>query len=193
MSSEKNSGKLEVITGCMFAGKTEELLKRLRRAEISGQEVEIFTPEIDDRYEREKIQSHNGNGWEAQVVTTDEEGIETISKSEADVLAIDEFNFFNKSFIETVQQKADEGKKVILSGLDQDFKAEAFSPMDTALAVADDVVKLSAVCEGCGADATRTQRIIDGEPAHEDDPQVVVGSDEKYEARCRNCHTVRRG
>lgn len=183
-------GQLEVITGCMFAGKTEELLRRLRRAEIADQSISIIKPELDDRYGETVVGTHVGRTWEATVVSIDEDGRETLRNETADVIAIDEFNFFDSSFIPLLNDLANEGSRVIVSGLDQTYRGEPFHPMDEALAIADRVDKLSAVCECCGLEATKTQRIIDGEPAKADAPTILVGADETYEARCRGCHEV---
>ena len=184
-------GKLEVITGCMFAGKTEELIRRLRRAKISGQSIEIVKPEIDDRYDQEKVSSHNGTQWEATVLPVSSSGEMKLQELDADVLAIDEFNFFEKEFLDILQSKADNGARVIICGLDQTYRGEPFSPMEKAMALADDVAKLSAICEECGEEATKTQRLVDGEPAPAQMPTIVVGGNENYQARCRDCHEVR--
>lgn len=185
-------GNIEVISGCMFAGKTEELLRRLRRTDIAGREIEVFTPEIDDRFERDSIGSHNGREWESTVIADSKEGQKQLYSigSTADVVAIDEFNFLSKEFIDVAQELADSGARVIISGTDQTFRGESFEPMGSLLAVADDVTKLTAVCEVCGQKATRNQRLINGEPAPEDSPTVLVGGEDSYEARCRDCHQV---
>lgn len=186
-------GYIEVITGCMFAGKTEELLRRLRRAEIAEMEIGVFTPEIDDRYGVKKIGSHNGESWEATVVETSAEGIDEFLEEahDLDVVAVDEANFFPGEIVDAVQKLADNGQRVLISGLDQTFRGDPFDPVHKLMAVADEVEKLTAVCTQCGQQATRTQRLVDGEPATADTPTVQVGGDESYEARCRQCHEVR--
>jgi thymidine kinase len=191
MNIIQDSGRIEVITGCMFAGKTEELLRRLRRAEIANADIEIVKPEIDDRYGEETVGTHVGRTWEARIISLDEEGRDELNSIDSDIIAVDEFNFFDSSFVSVLNDLANDGKRVMVSGLDQTYRGEPFSPMDEAIAIADGVDKLSAVCEKCGSEATKTQRIIDGEPAKADEPTVVVGAEESYQARCRKCHTVR--
>lgn len=191
MNIIQDSGRIEVITGCMFAGKTEELLRRLRRAEIANADIEIVKPEIDDRYGEETVGTHVGRTWEARIISLDEEGRDELNSIDADIIAVDEFNFFDSSFVPVLNELANDGKRVMVSGLDQTYRGEPFSPMDEAIAIADGVDKLSAVCEKCGSEATKTQRIINGEPAKADEPTVVVGAEESYQARCRKCHTVR--
>lgn len=191
MNIVSNEGRIEVITGCMFAGKTEELLRRLRRAEIADADIEIVKPAIDDRYGEKTVGTHVGRTWEANILDVNETGREKLREVEADVIAVDEFNFFDSSFISVLDELANSGSRVLVSGLDQTYRGDPFSPMDEAIAIADEVEKLSAVCECCGQEATKTQRIINGEPAKADEPTVVVGADESYEARCRYCHEVR--
>jgi thymidine kinase len=191
--SSISGGHIEVITGTMFSGKTEELIRRLERSEIAGQKVQVFKPEIDDRYSEETVCSHRGSEWESEIIPTSESYNEIMEKvGEADVVAIDEANFFQEGLIRAVQDLADEGYRVIVVGLDQTYRGETFKPMGRLMAIAEYVEKFQAICEKCGEPATRPQRLIDGEPAHVDEPTVEVGGDEKYEARCRNCHDVRR-
>jgi thymidine kinase len=182
----EENGWIEVITGCMFSGKTEELLRRVRRAELAGHDVELYKPAVDDRYGETEIGSHNGNKRTAQVVEDAEE-----LDSEAYVVAIDEANFFEQELIEKAQELALQGHRVIISGIDSTFRGEPFSPVPMLMAQAEFVEKLNAICVKCGEPATRNQRLVDGKPAHEDDPTVVVGADEKYEARCRSCFELR--
>lgn len=186
-----SEGHIEVITGSMFSGKTEELIRRITRAEIAGQEVQVFKPEVDDRYGEQEIGSHSGKSWEAEVIGSRE--IERIIETEADVIAIDEGNFFSQGLVETAHELADSGRRVIISGIDQNFRGEPFTPVPELMAAAEYVDKLRAICAQCGKPATRNQRLIEGEPAHKDDPEVLVGAEEKYEARCRNCHELRTG
>lgn len=191
MNIIRDGGGIEVITGCMFAGKTEEMLRRLRRAEIADADIEIVKPEIDDRYGETTVGTHIGRTWEATVIGLNDQGKSQLDSIDADIIAVDEFNFFNPSFIPVLDELANEGKRIIVSGLDQTYRGEPFPPMDEAIAISDEVDKLSAVCEECGGKATKTQRIIDGQPARYDDPTVVVGADESYQARCRSCHEVK--
>lgn len=192
MSSTEVStdGHIEVITGSMFSGKTEELIRRLNRAEIAGQEVAVFKPGIDDRYGEEEIGSHDGRKWMAEVVETSE-GLEEIENTGADVVAVDEANFFDEDLLDVCQNLADNGKRVIVSGIDQNFRGQVFEPLPQLMAAAEYIEKLRAICAMCGKPATRNQRLIGGEPAHVDDPTVMVGAEESYEARCRHCHEVR--
>jgi len=193
MHAITNSGWVEVITGSMFSGKTEELLRRLRRAEIAGQSVAAYTPAIDDRYGTETMGSHAGRSWEATVVDNDGEGaldiLDTLDGEQ--VVAIDEANFFDAPLVDVAEALAADGRRVILSGLDQTYRGEPYDPVPQLIATAEYVDKLQAICTVCGEPATRTQRLIDGEPAHVDEPTVLVGAEESYEARCRNCHEVR--
>jgi thymidine kinase len=193
MHAITRSGWIEVITGSMFSGKTEELLRRLRRAEIAEQEVAVFKPDVDDRYGDATIGSHNGRQWQATVVDAEGEGIWDIHDqlNGEKVVAIDEANFFSAELVDVCEVLAADGRRVIVSGTDQTFRAEPFEPVPQLIALAEYVDKLQAICTVCGEPATRNQRLIDGEPAHEDDPTILVGAEESYEARCRNCHTLR--
>ncbi|NHN49397.1 thymidine kinase [Halostella sp. JP-L12] len=187
-----NSGWVEVITGCMFSGKTEELLRRLRRAEIAGQDVAAFKPALDDRYGEGTVGTHNGRQWDATVVDPEEEIWEIPDHLNGEeVVAIDEANFFGEGLIEVCERLAADDRRVIVSGTDQTFRAEPFEPLPRLITLAEYVDKYQAICAQCGEPATRNQRLIGGEPAHVDDPTIMVGADESYEARCRNCHTLR--
>ncbi|SDM37432.1 thymidine kinase [Halogranum gelatinilyticum] len=193
MHAITQSGWVEVISGSMFSGKTEELLRRLRRAEIAGQEVAVFKPAVDDRYGEATIGSHNGRQWEATVVDSEGDGLWTMldQLNGEKVVAIDEANFFSTELVDVCEALAADGRRVIVSGTDQTFRGEPFEPLPQLLALAEYVDKLQAICTVCGEPATRNQRLIDGEPAHVDDPTILVGAEESYEARCRNCHTLR--
>jgi thymidine kinase len=195
MHAITNSGWVEVITGSMFSGKTEELLRRLRRAEIAGQDVAAFTPAIDDRYGEATLGSHAGRSWEATVVDTTAEGVSKLDShlNGEEVVAIDEANFFPTELVEVCQNLAADGRRVVVSGTDQTYRGEPFEPIPQLMAVAEYVEKFQAICTQCGEPATRNQRLIEGEPAHYDDPTIMVGAEESYEARCRNCHVVQRG
>ncbi len=182
-------GHLEVICGSMFSGKTEELIRRLRRARIAKQKVQVFKPAIDDRYHVEKVTSHNGVDFAALPVES-EQDILTMIDADTTVVAIDEVQFFDQAVVDICETLVDQGKRVICAGLDMDFRGIPFGPMPAILARAELVDKLHAICVVCSEEASRTQRLIDGQPAAFDDPIVLVGADEVYEARCRRCHQV---
>ncbi|WP_049982335.1 thymidine kinase [Halorubrum sp. BV1] len=192
MHAITRSGWIEVISGSMFSGKTEELLRRLRRAEIAGRSVGVFTPAVDDRYGETTIGSHAGRQWEATVVDNEGEGPRDIldDRPIAEVIAIDEANFFSNALVDVCETLADGGSRVIVSGTDQTFRGEPFEPLPQLMATAEYVDKLQAVCSECGEPASRNQRLIDGAPAHADDPTILVGAAESYEARCRDCHVL---
>lgn len=182
-----NGGWLEVICGCMFSGKSEELIRRVRRAEIARQRVQVFHHAIDDRYGAERIASHSGFQARAQAAPTAKDILRLVN-SATNVVAIDEVQFYDEAVVAVCAQLADEGRRVIVAGLDQDFRGEPFGSLPLLMAQAEDVTKLQAICMGCGAPATRTQRLIDGRPAYYEDPIILVGASEVYEARCRSCH-----
>lgn len=184
-------GSVEVITGSMFSGKTDELIRRLRRARIARQQVQVFKPAVDTRYAVGKVTSHAGSEFDAQPVEQAQDILPLI-RPDTTVVAVDEAQFFDWSIADVVQGLADKGLRVIVAGLDTDFRGEPFGPMPLLLAQADDVEKLHAICMTCGEPATRTQRLIDGDPADYDDPVVAVGASEMYEARCRRHHQVPR-
>jgi thymidine kinase len=184
-------GHIEVVCGSMFSGKSEELIRRVRRAKIARQKVLVFTHVIDLRYGNGKVASHSGLGVDAQPVANAAEILEHVDDS-VDVVAIDEAQFFDWALADVVQQLASREIRVILAGLDTDFRGEPFGPMPVLMAQAERVDKLNAICMVCGGPATRTQRLVDGEPAAYDDPLVVVGANEMYEARCRRHHEVPR-
>jgi thymidine kinase len=185
------TGAIEVITGSMFSGKTDELIRRLRRARIARQNVQVFKPSIDVRYEKGKVTSHAGTEFEATPVESAGE-IPALIQKGTTVVALDEAQFFDAAVIAVVQQLADRGLRVIVAGLDMDFRGEPFGAMPALMAQAELVDKLHAICMVCGEAATRTQRLINGRPAHYHDPVVVVGASEMYEARCRHHHDVPR-
>lgn len=186
-----SQGSIEVITGSMFSGKTEELIRRLRRARIARQNVLVFKPIIDNRYAHEKVTSHAGLEFEAIPVARASETMPLI-QPETTVVALDEAQFFEADAIEVCRTLAARGIRVIVAGLDQDFRGEPFGPMPQLLAVAEHVDKLHAICAVCGGEASRTQRLINGQPARYDEPIVVVGASELYEARCSEHHRVLR-
>lgn len=187
-----HSGSIEVITGSMFCGKTDELIRRLRRARIARQKVQVFKPVIDDRYTVEKVKSHAGSEFDALPIDCAVE-IEKRLESDTTVVGIDEAQFFDAEIDDIAQRLADRGIRVLIAGLDTDFRGEPFGPMPVLMAKADMVDKLHAICMVCGEAASRTQRLVDGRPANFDDPVVIVGAAELYEARCRDHHEVPRG
>jgi thymidine kinase len=186
-----HTGSIEVITGSMFSGKTDELIRRLRRATIARQKVQVFKPAIDVRYAEQKVTSHAGNDFDAIPVHLASD-IESCLHPETTVVAVDEAQFFDQPITEIVQKMADKGLRVIVAGLDTNFRGEPFGPMPVIMALAEDVEKLHAICMVCGEEASRTQRLVNGKPAWYDDPIVIVGASEMYEARCRQHHEVPR-
>ena len=185
-------GWIEVICGSMFSGKSEELIRRVRRAQFAKQKIAVFKPKIDDRYSEEAVVSHNGTTVIATPVADSTE-IEQYIQDDYDIIAIDEAQFFDEGIVDVVMELADRGFRVIIAGLDQDFRGEPFGPMPQLMAVAENVTKLQAVCTVCGSPASRTQRLINGQPARYDDPIILVGASEAYEARCRMHHEVPNG
>lgn len=173
----------------MFSGKSEELIRRLRRGIYAKQKVVVFKPAIDDRYHKEKVVSHNGNEIEAINISTAQE-ILNHKLEEVNVIGIDEVQFFEDDIVNIVEKLAENGHRVIVAGLDMDFRGEPFKPMPKLLAVSEHITKLQAVCSVCGSPSSRTQRLINGEPAKEDDPIILVGANESYEPRCRAHHIV---
>jgi thymidine kinase len=173
----------------MFCGKTDELLRRLRRAIIAKQKIQVFKPGFDIRYSSEKVTSHAGNEYDAYPVENISEVL-TLLKDGVTLVAIDEAQFFGEEIIAVVQELVDKGIRVIVGGLDMDFRGKPFGQMPVLLAQAEIVDKLHAICMVCGEEATRTQRLVDGKPAYYDDPIIIVGASEMYEARCRIHHQV---
>jgi len=184
-------GWVEVICGSMFSGKTEEMIRRVRRARIAKQQVQVFKPAIDNRYAVEEVKSHNGLGVEALLVSHTAELLASL-RPDTEVIGIDEIQFFDEPIVAVVQDLANRGVRVIAAGLDMDFRGEPFGPMPRLMSAAEHVDKLHAICVVCGAEASRTKRLIDGRPAAYDDPIIIVGGSESYEARCRHCHEVPR-
>ncbi len=184
-------GSIEVICGSMFCGKTEELIRRLRRARIAKQQVQVFKPALDNRYDHKKVTSHSGIDVDALPVSDSSEVLEALD-AKATVVGVDEVQFFDEGIIDVVEQLAERGLRVIVTGLDMDFRGEPFGCMPQLMARAERVEKLQAICMVCGGPASRTQRLVDGAPAHYNEPIVVVGAQEMYEARCREHHVVPR-
>ena len=184
-------GSIEVVCGSMFSGKTDELIRRMRRAVIARQKVQVFKPAVDVRYAAEKVTSHAGADFDAIPV---EKAENIFEKLEADttVVGVDEAQFFDDGILEVTSRLAERGIRVLVAGLDQDFRGEPFGPMPMLMAKAERVDKLQAICMVCGESASRTQRLVNGNPARYDDPVVIVGASELYEARCRQHHEVPR-
>jgi thymidine kinase len=189
MDSVHKDGSIEVVCGCMFSGKSEELIRRLRRAVIAKQKVQVFKPKIDDRYAVDQVRSHSGSGFDALPVASSRDVLAMV-EADTTVVGIDEAQFFDTEIAQVVAKLADDGKRVICAGLDLDFRGEPFGPMPRLLAIAERVDKLTAICVVSGEPATRTQRIINGRPASYHDPIILVGATESYEARSRKHHLV---
>jgi thymidine kinase len=186
----KPAGSITVVCGSMFAGKSEELIRRARRALYARKRVQVFKPLIDNRYDESKVVTHEGVTHHAIPVGGVAE-LRSCLDPAAQVVLVEEAQFFDESLVDLATELADRGLDVILAGLDQDFRRRPFGPMPKLLAIADEVVKLHAICMKCGAEASHTQRIVDGRPAHVDDPLVLIGATEAYEARCRRCYELR--
>jgi thymidine kinase len=184
-------GSVELICGSMFSGKTEEMIRRLRRAKIARQKVQVFKPIIDTRYNHEKVTSHAGIDFDAMPVNSSADIIPNL-KADTTVVGIDEAQFFDEGIPDVVEKLADRGIRVIVNGLDQNFRGDPFASMPILMAKADKVDKLQAICMVCGQPASRTQRLVNGKPAKYNDPIVIVGAAELYEARCRKHHQVPR-
>ncbi len=189
MYNQYKDGWLEVISGCMFAGKSEELIRRIHVLSFAKKKIMVFKPSIDTRYSKEEIVTHNGKKIPCIVIENAKQLLKHVD-NDVDVVAIDEVQFFDKNIIDVCDYLADKGKRVIVAGLDQDFRGEPFGVMSELLTRAEFVTKLTAVCAKCGAPATRTQRLVNNEPASYDDPIVMIGASEHYEPRCRHCHEI---
>lgn len=183
-------GWLEVISGCMFAGKTEELIRRVKVLEFAKKKVLVFKPAIDNRYSDTRVVSHAGSSLDGIVIEKAIEILDYVTE-DVDTIAIDEVQFFDEAIAEVCDHLAQQGKRVMVAGLDMDFKGQPFGMMSTLITEAEFVTKLTAVCSTCGAPATRTQRLVNGEPASWTDPLILVGASESYEARCRHCHKIK--
>jgi thymidine kinase len=197
MDEFHQTGHIEVVCGPMFCGKSEELIRRLRRVEISGKPFILFKPSLDTRYDAEHVVSHDARKLKAVVIGSDKKALEQLDayihshNPFLEVVAFDEANFFDDFIVELCLKWAGEGRRVIAAGLDQTFRGEPFGPMGKLLALADYVDKLKAICMKCrAAPATRTQRLIDGKPAPRSAPTILVGGKESYEARCAKCHEI---
>lgn len=189
MYRPSHHGCIEVIVGPMYSGKSEELIRRLKRAEIARQNVLVFKPVIDNRYCVENVVSHSGVRFKAHRIDKASD-ILTYIEEDTQVVGIDEVQFFEEKVVEIARTLADRGLRVIAAGLDMDFRGEPFGPTPKLMAIAEFVDKLTAICMICGDPAHRTQRLINGSPASYDDPTILVGATESYEARCRLHHQV---
>ncbi len=185
----KPVGTLIVITGSMFAGKSEELIRQVRRALYARKKVQVFKSALDNRWDSAAIATHNGVRFEAMPVSSSAD-LERFVQPDTEVIAIEEVQFFDEGVVHLCDRWANEGKTVIVAGLDQDFRGQPFGFMPILLALADEVIKLRAICARCGQLASKTQRLVDGRPASWDEPTILIGAAEKYEARCRRCHQV---
>lgn len=191
MIKTRIKGRLEVICGSMFSGKSEELIRRLRRAEFAQLKIQVFKHSLDERMTTDHINAHSGDQMSALAVerpTT----LKVFVMDDIQIVGIDEVQFFSDEIIPVIQGLIERGKRVIVAGLDLDFRGLPFGPMPTLLALADHVTKLHAVCIICGDDAHFTQRLVNGRPAKFIDPTIVVGAQECYQARCRDCHIIDR-
>lgn len=191
MHLNQKDGWIEVISGPMFAGKTEELLRRVKRLEYAKKKIVVFKPLMDDRYAENEVVSHNDNRTRSVNISLAKEIFDYVEK-DTEVVAIDEVQFLDEEAVKIIEFLASRGVRVIVSGLDKEFRGEPFTFMPKLLALAEYVTKLTAICVKCGAPATRTQRIVNGKPAKYNDPIVLIGAEESYEARCRSCHKVYR-
>ncbi|WP_295139136.1 thymidine kinase [uncultured Catenibacterium sp.] len=189
MYNQYREGWIEVICGCMFAGKTEELIRRINVLSYARKNILVFKPQIDNRYSTTEIASHAGSKVPCIVINEAKEILDHVNY-DTDVVAIDEVQFFDEDVVDICEYLADSGLRVMVAGLDKDFRGEPFGVLPDLLTRAEFVTKLTAVCAKCGAPATRTQRIINGKPASFNDPIVLVGAKEAYEPRCRHCHEI---
>lgn len=182
-------GWIEVIAGSMFAGKTEELIRRIKRLQYAKKNILVFKPSIDNRYSIDEIVSHSGMSIKSIPIDNPMEILKYID-GRIDVVAVDEVQFFSSDVVAVCDYLADKGIRVIVAGLDRDFRGEPFGSMPELLTKAEFVTKLTAICSVCGAPATRTQRLVNNKPASYNDPIIMVGASESYEPRCRHCHQV---
>jgi thymidine kinase len=194
MSASSNNslkqGILEVICGPMFSGKSEELIRRLRRAKIAQQRVGVFKHRLDEKRTTAGVVSHNGSTIEAFATDQPKDIITQVQEHNITVIGIDEVQFFSNDIISVICQLINQGKRVVVAGLDTDFRCLPFGPMPTLLAIADKATKLQAICTLCGSEASCTQRLVDGKPAKHNDPIILVGAQEAYQARCRSCYSI---
>lgn len=188
--SKGSAGSLTVICGSMFSGKTEELIRLIRRAMHAKKKVQVFKSALETRCETTVIRTHDGVCFNAHAVP-DTRTMEALLEPDVQVVGIEEVQFFDEAVVTLCQRLADRGIEVIAAGLDQDFRGLPFSFMPSLMALADNILKLRAICKVCGQEASRTQRLVYGRPAAWDEPTILIGAEESYEARCRHCHVVR--
>lgn len=191
MLQRKEPGRLEVICGSMFSGKSEELIRRIRRAQFARLNTQLFKPSIDNRKTITHVHAHSGDKLAACAVTSIDE-LRGVIFDDTDVIGIDEVQFFSPDIVLIIDQLVYEGRRVVVAGLDLDFRGIPFGCMPALMALADEVTKLKAVCMKSGKDAHLSQRLINGEPAKHTDPIILVGAEEAYEARSRSCHEIDR-
>lgn len=191
MGENVKAGEIEVICGSMFSGKSEELIRQVRRFLYGNIIVHVFKPAMDDRYAEEAIVSHNGTSVFARPIEKSTDILDVVGE-DTEVVAIDEAQFFDDELVEVTQILANKGIDVLLAGLDTDFRGDPFGPMPELLAISNTVKKLSAICPICRMPSSRTQRLINGKPALHDDPIILLGAQESYEPRCRKHHEVPR-
>ena len=189
MEHNSRLGWIEVICGPMFAGKSEELIRRIKRIEYAKKKVIVFKPLIDNRYSEDEVVSHNKRRTKCYNLKNSSEVMKYISE-DVYAVAFDEVQFMDEGILNVIEELANKGKRVICAGLDNDFRGEPFSIMPQLLCKAEYVTKLTAICTICGANATRTQRVVNGKPAYYEDPTIIIGASESYEPRCRHCHQV---
>ncbi|MBW3552400.1 MAG: thymidine kinase [Gemmatimonadetes bacterium] len=189
MERMSRTGWIEVVSGVMFSGKSEELLRRVRRATLARRRVQVFKSQLDDRYGIREVVSHDNGRLNAEMVGSSSELMQRV-RADTQVVAVDEVQFMDDGVIAVANALADRGARVIMVGTDMDFRGQPFGPIGALLAVAEKVDKLQAICVRCGELATRNQRLIDGKPAPAEGPTIQVGGLESYEARCRACHVV---
>lgn len=191
MKKHTVKGKLEVISGSMFSGKSEELIRRIRRAEIANFKIAAFKHKVDDRMSIDNINTHGGDKYRAVALDSPED-IKLFVTEETQIIAIDEVQFFNMNIISVILEMIENGKKVMVAGLDLDFRGVPFGPIPPLMAIADSITKLYAICMTCGNDAHYSQRLIDGRAAKFDDPIILIGAENVYQARCRDCFIIDR-
>lgn len=187
---KKPLGSLTLICGSMFSGKTEELIRLVRRAMHARKRVQVFKSSLETRCETEVIRTHDGTSFNACPVP-DAKTLESLLEPDVQIVGIEEIQFFDEAIVGLCQRLADRGVHVIAAGLDQDFRGLPFGFMPALLTLAENVLKLHAICHVCGEEASRTQRLVDGRPAAWDEPTILIGASDTYEARCRRCHQVR--
>lgn len=192
MEKITKNGWIEVICGPMFAGKSEELIRRVKRLEYAKKNTLVFKPKIDNRYSEDEIVSHSKHHTKSINIESSDDVLKYVKKNKnVDAVVIDEGQFLDEGIVNVCNDLANQGIRVIVAGLDMDFKGEPFKNVPQLLAKAEFITKLTAICVKCGAPATMTQRIVNGEPAKKDDPIVIVGASECYEPRCRHCHELK--